>query len=121
MSAVEVMAEQVFRSGVTDADEVLRGRGKVFQRLNDLAELFATYMNVDPREVLGDDWDPLVEAWAARHVFTHCDGMVDEKYLRDVPTSHLRVGQRLRVTEAEARSTLRRAEALCRVLAGESQ
>ena len=52
----------------------------------------------------------------ARHVFTHCGGIVDTKYLAAVPDSPLLEGQRLVVTEATARNVLHDAELLCRAL-----
>jgi hypothetical protein len=49
-------------------------------------------------------------------VFTHCDGIVDTKYLQAVPASGLRPGQRLRATEELARAAIRNADALCRAI-----
>lgn len=113
---VEVMADRTFRSLVPAAEEAIQGR--VFQRLNDFADLFLRRANIDVRGPLGDAWPQLEEAWAARHVFTHCDGIIDVKYLRAVPSSSLRPGQRLRATDDLARRAIRYAEALCRTLAG---
>jgi hypothetical protein len=39
---------------------------------------------------VGTAWPELVRAWAARHVFTHCDGIVDAKYLQAVPSTEAR-------------------------------
>lgn len=117
---VEATAERIFREAASNADALLKGKGKVFQRLDDLADLFLTVLVIDLRVALGATWGELGEAWAARHVFTHCDGIVDEKYRASVPATSLRVGQRLRVSETLARSTITSAERLCRALAGES-
>ena len=113
---VEVLAEHVFRATVRSAEQALKGKGRVFQRLDDFADLFVRHGLADPRTSLGSDWVVLRRTWAARHVFTHCDGVVDTKYLAAVPGSALRVGQRLRVTEAETRAALRTVEQLCRAL-----
>lgn len=117
---VEVMAERVFRSRLPEAEAYLKGKGKIFQRLDDLADLFRATLTIDLRSELGSDWPELLEAWGARHVFTHCDGIVDAKYLAAVPASPLQVGQRLRITENYSRRVLGMAERLCRVLGGES-
>ncbi len=115
---VEAMAERTFRDLVPGADQVLKGRGKVFQRLRDLADLFRAQAGRDVREPVGPAWRELLEAWAARHVFTHCDGIVDEKYLQAAPTTGLRPGQRLRASESLARTAIRNVEALCHAIAG---
>ena len=113
---VETLAERAFKSHVAEADQILRGRGQVFQRLNDLADLYGTYLGIELPASLGTAWPALLRFWAARHVFTHCDGIIDAKYLEAVPDSSLRLGQRLTVTEAIARDVLRDAELLCRAL-----
>ena len=119
---VETLAKRVFEDRVSGAERILQGRGQVFQRLNGLADLFARHLGVDVRSSLGAAWAELQESWAVRHVFTHCDGIVDAKYLSDVPGSPLWEGQRLIVTERMARSVLRDAERLCRNLGpGQSQ
>jgi hypothetical protein len=83
-----------------------RGKGKVFQRLNDFADLFFEHTSLDLRAELGPQWVELQDAWAARHIFTHADGVVDQKYLDQASNSTLRVGQRLRATEGLARQAL---------------
>lgn len=113
---VEVFAERMFRAAVSDADAKLKGKGKVFQRLDDFADLFAADVGMDLRNDLRSEWPHLLRTWAARHVFTHCDGIVDTKYLASVPGSTLRVGQRLQITEAEARAAIAHATRLCEVL-----
>ena len=116
VGVVETLAKRVFEDRVSGAEQILRRRGQVFQRLNDLADLFVEHLGVDVRGSLGTAWAELQESWAVRHIFTHCDGIVDAKYLSDVPDSPLREGQRLIVSERMARSVLRDAERLCRSL-----
>ena len=113
---VETLAGRVFGDHVVGADRILRGRGQVFQRLNDLADLFDTHLGIDAPNILGSAWVALQRSWAARHVFTHCDGIIDSKYLEAVPNSPLQHGQRLVVTERLAREVLGDAELLCRAL-----
>ena len=113
---VEALAKRIFTEQVNGAERVLQGRGQVFQRLNDLADLFLTHLEIDVRDWLGPAWMDLEESWATRHVFAHCDGIVDSKYLNSVPTSTLQEGQRLIVTEEMARRVLIDAANLCRAL-----
>jgi hypothetical protein len=115
---VEAMAGGVFRAAVPDAEAVLKGKGRIFQRLDDLADLFQTEITLDLRAAVEPSWADLIEAWAARHVFTHCDGIVDTKYRTAVPSTPLRIGQRLRIRERHSRNTLALAERLCRAIAG---
>jgi len=117
---VEALAKRIFTERVDGVEKILRGRGQVFQRLNDLADLFLTHLGIDVRDRLGPAWIELQESWATRHVFAHCDGMVDSKYLTTVPTSTLKEDQRLIVTEEMAHKVLCHAETLCRTLCSRS-
>lgn len=79
VSIVETLAERVFRNAAENPEASLRGKGKVFQRLDDFADLYMSELGVDIREPLGPTWDRLLVTWAARHVYTHNDGIIDEK------------------------------------------
>jgi hypothetical protein len=115
---VEALATSVFEGAVTDAADRMRGKGNVFQRLDDTADLFVAAGYDDLRVILGPvTWQHLVEIWAARHVFTHNDGIVDAKYLRRIPSSSAQVGQRLVISEAACRRALRHTTSLCTALA----
>lgn len=120
VAVVETLAKRVFEDRVPDAEVVLRRRGQVFQRLDDLADLFERHLSIDVRSGVETEWAALKASWAIRHVFTHCDGIVDAKYFADVPTSPLRQGQRLLVSEDMARQVLRNAERLCRSIGSEA-
>ena len=113
---VETLAERTFKDRVKDSGQIVRGRGQVFQRLDDLADLYGMHLGIDLPASVGAGWARLQRCWAARHVFTHCDGIIDAKYLEAVADSPLRHGQRLTVTEDMAREVLRDAELLCRAL-----
>ena len=113
VGAVEVMAEQIFCSAVPNAEEILKSKGRVFQRLGDFANLYAVHLAIDLPGTTGPGWAVLIETWAARNVFTHCDGIVDAKYLAAVPTTTLRPGQRLQVAERTARLSIAHAVDLC--------
>lgn len=113
---VEAFASSEFRRRVPTADAILKGRGNVFQRLDDTADLFAAQLDVDPRDAPDLDWEVLRRLWAARHAHVHADGRVDEKYLRAVPTTPLKVGQRIVVSSRDALTAIDLAAALCDVL-----
>lgn len=114
---VETLAEAVFRSRVGTAEDALRRKGKIFQRLDDMADLFSNHNLTDLRDRLRDDWPNLQSAWAVRHVLTHNDGIVDDKYLDADPTPTLRLGQRLRVSSVQAHQAIAVVTKLCSTLA----
>lgn len=116
VGTIEALAEKTFRDQVPTAEALLRGKGKVFQRLNDFADLFRDHAGIDVRAALGSAWPSLEAAWAARHIHTHADGVVDLKYLNQVPGSALRVGQRLRSTAGDAQEAIDNARLLVEAL-----
>ena len=113
---VEALASAEFSSRVNDAPALVKGRGNIFQRLDDLADLFAEHLSIDPRDSAQIDWIALQRLWAARHSHVHADGLVDAKYLRSVPTTPLNLGQRVVVSEGDARTAIEQATALCGLL-----
>lgn len=118
VGVAEALASAVFRAAVPNADDILRGKGSIFQRLDDMADLFVAQGFADLRAGLGPDlWRRLIECWAARHVLTHNDGVVDDKYLAKVPASSSRVGQRLVISEAKCRQAIDDAKTLCGAIA----
>lgn len=117
VGVVEALASSLFRSTVPNADNLLNGKGAIFQRLDPMAELIVGAGLSDVRTTLGPQtWQRLLETWATRHVFTHNDGIVDEKYLTKVPGSSARIGQRLVLTDAVCRQALVDAKALCKAI-----
>jgi hypothetical protein len=117
VGVVEALASAIFHRGVPDAAEKVKGKGNIFQRLDDTADLFAAAGCADLRTVLDPPtWRRLQEVWATRHLFTHNDGVVDAKYLAKVPNSTAQLGQRLTITEAPCRRAIADTEALCRAL-----
>lgn len=117
VGTIESFAERTFADLVPNAESIVRGRGKVFQRLNDFADLFKVHAGLDLRAKVGSMWPELENAWAARHIFTHADGVVDQKYLDQVSHSTLRVGQRLRASEDLARRAIINSRSLVNALA----
>ncbi|MEV4452465.1 hypothetical protein [Streptomyces mirabilis] len=117
VGVVEALGSSLFRAVVPNADSLLNGKGAIFQRLDPMADLIVDAGLSDLRTTLGPrTWQRLLETWAARHVFTHNDGIVDEKYLTRVPGSSARIGQRLVLTDDVCRRALDDAKALCNAL-----
>jgi hypothetical protein len=116
VSVVESLASATFSDHVPGAAALLRGRGNVFQRLDDLADLFAAHTSSDLRTALGPQWQELKRAWAGRHLYAHNDGVVDERYTRAVPMTTLQLGQRLPVTRADARTAIENVRVLVETL-----
>lgn len=112
VGVVETLAASQFNALVPDAAAILKGKGNVFQRLDDLSDLFAGHLGIDVRTLEGVDWSTLKRLWAARHAYVHADGLVDEKYLKAVPSSLLKLGQRVVITETDARTAVAQAAAL---------
>jgi hypothetical protein len=118
VGVVECLASATFSERVPGTAALLRGRGNVFQRLDDLAGLFAVHTSSDLRTALGPRWQELKRAWAGRHLYAHNDGIVDERYIRAVPTTTLQLGQRLPVTRADARAAIENVRVLVETLIG---
>jgi hypothetical protein len=59
----------------------------------------------------------LREDFARRHVPTHCDGIVEAKFLAVVPNSGLQVGQRLVISRQDAERALDDVESVVQTLA----
>ncbi|MFF4730613.1 hypothetical protein ACFY3M_35875 [Streptomyces mirabilis] len=117
VGVVEALGSSLFRAVVPNAESLLNGKGAIFQRLDPMADLIVDAGLSDLRTTLGPrTWQRLLETWAARHVFTHNDGIVDEKYLTRVPGSSARIGQRLVLTDDVCRRALDDAKALCNAL-----
>jgi hypothetical protein len=109
---VETHAKNAFQSRVPAAAELVKGRGNVFQRLDDTADLFKTYLGIDLRHVDGLDWNQAHRVWAARHVLTHNDGIVDAKYKDKVPGDIPKIGQRLVIRRDDALEAINIASAI---------
>ncbi|WP_329535422.1 hypothetical protein OG568_42855 [Streptomyces sp. NBC_01450] len=117
VGVVEALGSSLFRAIMPNADSLLNGKGAIFQRLDPMADLIVDAGLSDLRTTLGPrTWQRLLETWAARHVFTHNDGIVNEKYLTRVPGSSARIGQRLVLTDDVCRRALDDAKALCNAL-----
>jgi hypothetical protein len=105
-SALESFLGQVFRAHVTSADQVIRGRGNIFQRLNDASELYEAHLAVALSNLDSNAWAVLLEGSALRHLLTHQNGIVDERYLHAVPDGPFAIGQRIHVSREVSESIL---------------
>lgn len=115
---VETLASAVFHAATTDAAQRVKGKGNIFQRLDDTADLYVAAGYPDLRTVLGSvTWQRLLEVWATRHLFTHNDGVVDDKYIAKVPNSSTRPGQRLTISETLCRQAITDTQELCAAIA----
>ena len=118
ISLFELFAREQFEQRVQGGQQHATAKGNVFQRLDDTALLFDEHTDVDLISIASDArWQRLKHAFARRHVLTHHGGIVDQKFLAQVPHSGLKLGQRLVVSRAEAATALDDLEGLVRALA----
>lgn len=113
VAIVEECASTIFKARVLGAVTLLKGRGNVFQRLDEMAVLFHAELGIDLKAVPGVNWSDLTRLWATRHLHVHAGGIVDDKYLRAVPGSCLAKGQRVSVTDMDARRSIQQGRLLC--------
>jgi hypothetical protein len=110
----EVYARQELTQRVPNAEAVAKAAGgNVFQRLHDANDLFAQHAGFALSSLVSADvWARLLRTFEQRHVLTHKDGHVDQRYLDRAPTSGLALGQRLVVPRADAEQALTDLESL---------
>jgi uncharacterized Zn finger protein (UPF0148 family) len=107
VSLFEMFAREQFARRVANAATHTSGKGNVFQRLDDTAELFSAHAGLDLPALAGAErWERMKRAFARRHVLTHNGGIVDQRFLDRVPDSGLKLGQRLVVRRDEAARAL---------------
>jgi hypothetical protein len=117
VSLFEMFAREQFARRVPNAEQHTKGKGNVFQRLDDTAKLFADHAGIDVVALAGEErWTRLKGGFARRHVLTHNARIVDQKFLEQVPTAGLKVGQRLVVRRPDAANVLDDLEAFVRAL-----
>jgi hypothetical protein len=84
-------------------DVPLKGKGNVFQRLDDAADLYRDHLHVDlPRLLSESGWEHLKQAAAMRHVLVHNSGIVDARFLDRLPGWPQQVGQRIQIKQLDA-------------------
>lgn len=104
-SALEAYLKRRFAA---DAPTVsLNGKGAVFQRLDDASDLYRDHLGVDLPALVGPDgWTHLGRVAAIRHLLVHNAGVVDSKFLDRLADWPQQVGQRVHVSEHDARRFL---------------
>lgn len=108
VGTVETFLKETFLARVAGGDTIIAGRGNVFQRLDDAAQLFRDHLAIDLRAALGPaDWDRLLVLYGIRHLLTHNNGIVDAKHLAKFTGKGFVLDQRVAVSTADAREALR--------------
>jgi hypothetical protein len=103
----EVFMRDQFFSRSPNAEAIVKGMGNVFQRLDDLDKLFAANAGFAISDVVdAATRERLKVVFQQRHVLTHNQGIIDQKYLDRVPTARQTVGQKLTITRADAEAAL---------------
>jgi hypothetical protein len=116
-SLFETGARGAFARHVEDHETLIKGKGNLFQRPDDTAQLFLEHAGLNVVELTGGDrWGRLKRAVALRHAYVHNSGLIDEKLLAQVPDLGLGVGQRVVVRRAEAEQALDDLEVIIRRL-----
>ncbi len=98
---------------MTGGDTVIAGKGNVFQRLDDTAQLFRDQCGIDIPALLGTaSWERLRLLYGIRHLVTQTNGLVDAKHVARFPSHGVTVGQRVSLTFADAHDALQLARKL---------
>lgn len=119
VSLFEVYAREQFGERCSKAAEITRGKGHVFQRLDDTARLFNDHVGLDLPGLVGPErWKQLQDSFARRHILVHQHGIVDQRFLDRTTNSGLRLGQRLIVTREQALQALDDLEAVVVAVSG---
>lgn len=75
---------------------LIKPKPGTFQRLDDAADLYLDHFNIDIRNLIGvESWNQLLVFMSVRHLLTHNQGIVDEKFLASVPSWRQTVGQKI--------------------------
>ncbi len=86
----------------------LNGKGAIFQRLDEAATLYRDHLGVDLPALVGPDgWSHLLRVAAFRHLLVHNAGIVDAKFLARLPDWPQQPGQKVQVSENDARRFLK--------------
>jgi hypothetical protein len=115
IGALETLLKETFRQRAPETAQP-RDRG-AFQRFGEVATLYRDHLSLDLPAVLGTRWDRLLVFAAMRHVLTHNQGVIDEKFMERVPDWPQPLGARLRVTRTDAAEVLDVLDAIAVVLA----
>jgi hypothetical protein len=113
VSVLETFLKQTFLDRVTGGHTLIAGKGNVFQRLDDAAQIFRDHCAIDLPALLGTaSWERLRLLYGIRHLLTHANGVVDAKHVARFPSHGVAVGQRVSPSFADAREALQLARKL---------
>lgn len=99
--ALETFLKASFQADAPDVS--LQGKGNVFQRLGDAADLYREHLGVDLPALLGTDgWEHLNQIAAIRHVLVHNAGVVDVRFVNRLPGWPQQTGQRIQIKRSDA-------------------
>ena len=114
----EVFARDQFVRRVPQHEAIVKAKGRgIFQRLDDVDALFAEHAGTAISAAVAEDtWEHLQVVFQQRHILIHRQGIVDEEYLRRVPTAPQKVGQRLVLARSDAEQALDALEAVVRAV-----
>ncbi|SED04962.1 hypothetical protein [Streptomyces sp. TLI_105] len=116
VGVVEALGSSVFHEHVADAEERLRGKGSIFQRLDDMPDLFVSAGFPDVRgSVESPAWQRLLRTWAARHASPTTTGSSTRSTCAGCRLP-VPLGQGLVISDADCRQAVGDATALCRAL-----
>jgi hypothetical protein len=107
VSILETFLKQTFLDRVSGGDNLIAGKGNIFQRLDDAAQLYKVHLSIDLPAALGaPSWDRLCLLYGVRHLLTHTNGIVDAKHLTRFPSHGYVLHQRVSVSPDEAREAV---------------
>jgi hypothetical protein len=113
VSILETFLKQTFLDQVAGGDALIAGRGNLFQRLDDAAQLYRDHLSLDLPGALGAaSWDRLSILYGIRHLATHTNGVVDQRHLTRFPSHGFVLGQRVHITLTDAREAIKLARQL---------
>jgi hypothetical protein len=107
VSSLEAYLKGTFNDLVTGGDQLTAGGGNVFQRLDDVAELYRDHMGIDLAATLVADWERLRMLYGVRHLLTHNNGVVDDRHMKRFPNFPVAVGHRVTLSISDARDAIR--------------
>jgi hypothetical protein len=98
----EAFAREQFVQRVTNADQLTAGKGNVFQRLKDVESLFSQHTSIELVDLaVAEQWTRLKVVFAKRHLLTHQQGIVDQRF------SERRAQEWLHARSASRRNSVR--------------
>jgi hypothetical protein len=105
VSVLETFLRQTFLDRAIGADAIIAGKGNLFQRLDDAAQLYRDHLSIDLPGVM-EGWDRLCLLYGIRHLVTHTNGVVDQRHLTRFPGHGFVLGQRVHVTLVDGREAI---------------